>query len=65
MTTKKDKAHKPHWYLMHVSLCPVCGKDNGYRVRVYGTKPKDAEKRRVYESQHHSYCGCMDGEFYR
>ena len=40
-----------HWYRIHVSECELCGRDSGYRERVYGRKPKDPKKRFVYEPQ--------------
>lgn len=36
---------RPHWYCIYVGECPVCGKDQGYRERVYGTKPDLVEDR--------------------
>jgi hypothetical protein len=45
---KVRKPTKPHWYKWYLGECPVCGRDQSYRVRVYGKKPKSAKQRYVY-----------------
>lgn len=37
--SKRKKARK-HWYRLHYSECGLCGKQDNYRERVYGKKPK-------------------------
>jgi hypothetical protein len=50
--------HRKHWYRIYVGECPVCGRDQGYRERVYGRKPKSAKCRIVYlpDSQTYDHC---------
>lgn len=55
----KKRKTRPHWYRMFVGECPVCWKDASYRVRVYGKKPKDIEKRYEQLPQAQTYCGCV------
>lgn len=42
---------RAHWYRFNLGECPVCGRDQSYRERVYGRKPKDPKKRYVYLPQ--------------
>lgn len=49
-----------HWYRMHIGECPVCGKDKSFRVRVPGTKPKDARKCYVQLSDQQTYDHCLE-----
>ncbi len=30
---------KKHWYKIFIHYCPVCGKEDVFRERVYGKKP--------------------------
>lgn len=54
------KASKPHWYMIYVGECPVCGRDQGYRERVYGKKPKDQRKCYKQLSTSETYDHCME-----
>ena len=56
---KKKKPVPRHWYLRYVGECPVCGRDKGYRERVYGDKPKDKRKCVVYlpDTVTYDHCG--------
>lgn len=38
-------AHKPHWYYLTYSFCPVCGGGQIYRERRYGERPKNWQDR--------------------
>lgn len=51
--------HKKHWYKIYDGECPVCGRDQSYRERMYTTRPKNRKNRMVYISYNASYCGCM------
>lgn len=39
------KRKRKYWYKLYIGECPVCGRDQSYRERVYGRKPKDPAKR--------------------
>lgn len=54
----RDKAR--YWYRIYVGECPVCGKDKGYRERVYGDRPSDPKDRYVYLSNSETYDHCED-----
>ena len=60
MRTEKRKATRPHWYRVYVGECPVCGRDKGYRERVYGTPPKDRGKRYVRLPDTTTYDHCLE-----
>jgi hypothetical protein len=58
--TKTPAEKRPrHWYRQYVGECPVCGRDQSYRVRVEGERPERAEDRYVYLPHSVTYCGCM------
>jgi hypothetical protein len=46
---KKRQPHKKHWYKRTITECPVCGRGEDYRERIYGEKPKDPKKIYEYE----------------
>lgn len=48
---KKEK----HWYKTVLEHCPVCGQENAYKYRVYGTKPEKYEDRLEHRYINH-YC---------
>lgn len=50
MIAKRTRRVRKHWYRLHIGECPVCGRDQSYRERVYGRKPS-REKRYVYLPQ--------------
>ena len=56
--TSTDTAKHPHWYRRFVGECPVCGRDAGYRERVYGKKPTDPRKiwRHLPAEQTYDHC---------
>jgi len=41
--------HRRHWYRLHLGECPLCGRDQSWRERVYGPKPKRWKNRVVLE----------------
>lgn len=49
---------KRYWYRQYVGECPGCGRNAGWKERVYGKKPKDFRK--VYiqltDAQCYDYC---------
>jgi hypothetical protein len=49
---------KSYWYRIYVGECPLCGRDKGFRERVYGTKPLDIENRYVYLKDVETYDRC-------
>lgn len=53
---------KIYWYRFHVGECPVCGKDQTWKERVYEPKPKSASKRYIHLPDQVTYCGCMSRE---
>jgi hypothetical protein len=50
------KRPRRYWYRIFVGECPVCGRDKGFRVRVYGKPPRDRRKR----YQHLPDTACYD-----
>jgi len=54
----QDRRKLKHWYRIFVGECPVCGRDSGYKERIYGKRPTDPLKRYVYLSDKATYCGC-------
>jgi hypothetical protein len=48
-----------YWYRIYVGECPVCGKDKGYRERVYGPPPSDPRKRYVQMPDTETYDDCL------
>jgi hypothetical protein len=55
------KVFDRHWYKMFVGGCPVCGKDQSYRVRIYGKRPEKIEDRYVQLSYADTYDNCLHG----
>lgn len=35
------KVMQKHWYKTTVQECPLCGRGDVYRERIYGDRPKD------------------------
>lgn len=54
------KVQEQHWYRIAIGECPVCGREAGFRERVYGPPPEDRQQRYVYLSYMTTYCGCLD-----
>jgi hypothetical protein len=52
------RKQKRHWYRRYVGECPVCGRDKGFRERVYGRRPKRPRNRIVYlpDTETYDYC---------
>lgn len=46
---------KKHWYKLYYEECPVCGRSDNWRERVYGRKPKKPSLRIFYKQ---AYCYC-------
>jgi hypothetical protein len=46
------------WMRIWIGECPLCGRDKGYRERVYGRKPKLWQNRYRYISPEHCYDWC-------
>lgn len=36
----KVKKMREHWYRQVIDLCPACGSERPYKMRIYGKKPK-------------------------
>jgi hypothetical protein len=56
---KKAKRMRKHWYRIYLGECPVCGRQMGWRERVYGVKPKSFSLRYVYLTDAECYDGCL------
>jgi hypothetical protein len=58
MEKKKKKQQEKHWYRMYYGECPVCGRLDSYRERVYGEKPKDPKEiyKQVSDKDCYDYC---------
>lgn len=50
-----ERGERRHWYFLAWDYCPVCGREDGSRTRVYGPKPKRREDRVEY-MEHYDYC---------
>jgi len=56
MTTETSPEKKTYWIRFHYSECPVCGRGDEERERVYDEpKPEDVSKRHIYH-QHYDWC---------
>jgi hypothetical protein len=49
-----------YWYCTWVGECPVCGRDMGYKERVYGERPRKELERYKFIPPIECYDGCMD-----
>lgn len=58
---KPKRSSKPHWYRIYVGECPVCGRDHGYRLRMYTERPADIQDRYEYLPDNDTYDHCQDG----
>ncbi len=60
MEKKNKRAPSPkHWYRLYIGECPVCGRDQSYRERVYGERPEDLKDRIIHLSDSETYDYCM------
>lgn len=51
-----EKPHRPkYWYRTTIQECPICGRGDTYRERMYTKKPADVRKRYIYET-HYDWC---------
>lgn len=46
---------RKYWYLYVYEFCPVCGRDESYKIRQYTEKPEEYDKRHVTE-QVYDWC---------
>ena len=42
------KPRPKHWYRIHITACPLCGRETVERERVYGDKPPLGEGTHEY-----------------
>jgi len=49
-----------HWYRFFVGECPVCGRDQSYRQRIYSPRPIDPADRVVHLLDVETYDQCME-----
>lgn len=54
-STEPVRRDEPHWYLVHCSECPACGRGETHRTRMPGKPPEDGSERYVYE-QIYDHC---------
>jgi len=47
-----------HWYRLYIGECPVCGRDQSYRERVYGRRPAWG-KRYIFLPDAQAYDWCV------
>ncbi len=59
-TKPKKKIWRPYWIRTYVGSCPVCGREAGYKERVYGPKPKKIENRYVQLPDTATYDHCLE-----
>ncbi len=48
-----------YWYFISSDYCPVCGKDDTTRERIYGERPSKWEDRHDYDWNAYDYCDVM------
>ena len=53
------KKKRPYWYRQFIGECPVCGRDAGYRERVYGKKPTEPKERYKHRPDTETYDHCI------
>jgi hypothetical protein len=47
---------RKHWYMKYINICPVCGEEEIYKVRMYTNKPTEPEDRVKFEILVHCCC---------
>jgi len=57
------KVKQKYWYKQYVGECPVCGRNQGYKIRVNGKKPKNLKKVYIQLSHLETYDHCLEQEF--
>ncbi len=50
------KTDEKFWYKQDISECPVCGRTDIEKIRIYGNKPADPSEIYTY---HQVYDNCM------
>jgi hypothetical protein len=60
---KAKRRKRRHWYRMYVGECCACGRDQSYRERVYGRRPKRASGRYVHLPDSQTYDHCLEYEY--
>jgi len=48
---------KKYWYLFNLIECPVCGRLDKFKERMYSKRPKNKVDRYSYQQE---YCYCQD-----
>lgn len=56
------RSTQQYWYRIYIGECPVCGKNKGYRERVYGPKPAKPKDRYVHIPDTQTYDHCLERE---
>lgn len=46
---------KPHWYLITVHYCPLCGRDSVFKERQYTERPAEYSDRHKFH-EHFDWC---------
>lgn len=50
---------RKYWYRIYIGECPLCGRNKGYRERVYTPRPTNDQDRYVYLSDTKTYDHCL------
>lgn len=56
MANVKRKPLPPHWYLIYIRECPVCGRSTTERIRQFTPRPKNMADRVDYNGLAYDYC---------
>ena len=54
---KINKSNR-YWYKFYIGECPLCGRNKGYKIRMYSKKPKSPQKRIEWISNNETYDYC-------
>lgn len=58
MKEKKENKKGTYWYKRVTKECPVCGRGDTFKIRVYGPKPEDNHQRYEYNPRY-DYCNSL------
>lgn len=52
----RESHRKPHWYVLRITECPVCGSCKEERERIYGAPPARFDPRRIDRIIRYDWC---------